>query len=458
MTGSFTRADLIGFFEDRGFFGRSAPAYNGLAGVFDYGPLGAEVKRRLAAAWWRQMILERDDVEGIDAALLTQPELLHYSGHIMGYDEDLFRCSGCKVVGKESQMKAHECSAGPVSTLQWEGRYNLLFASQIGIGTDTTECYLRPATAQHSYANFNRLMSFRNEQLPLGIAQIGKAFRNEIMPDNYPCRMREFEQMELQFFIHPSEEQRWLDYWINERMSWWEKQGIPRSRLTMEEVPESDLALYSRRTVDIYFNSDQFDRFEIEGIANRSDFDLRCHQQGGLVPDACGLPEGTINTASTIKTATQDRRGNHFFCSAIEPAAGLDRGVFAVLLASYHEERSEVGWRRTLRLPRHLSPRDLTMLVTDDIEQETATSLKRKLLRTADLKIAIEQTQLPEQAVIQEDERGTSLTAWFEDNKITVRDRDTCRVTCASIGNAHALLLATIFQETDAGAGYDIKV
>ena len=444
MISPSTKTDLVGFFESRGFFGRSAPLYGGLEGVFDYGPLGAEVKLRLAASWRRRVIMERNDVESIDAALLSQPELLQYSGHVAGFDEELFRCLGCNSVGSEGQMETHDCPVEPVPVIQREGKLNLLFSSKAGVGVDATLCFLRPATAQQSYANFNRLMLFRGGHLPLGIAQIGKAFRNETAPDNYLCRMREFEQMELQFFIHPSEEQIWLDYWITDRMSWWEEQGIQRSRLTTVDVPDFDRAHYSKRTVDIYYTSDWFGSFEIEGIANRSDFDLRCHHKGGLVPEASGMPNGAINYASNEKTDVQDGHGSSFFCSAIEPAAGLDRGVFAVLLSAYCEELTSEGWRRVLRLPKHLSPRDLTFLVTDDLERKAAEGLKRALLQGMDAKVVIEQTNQPDQAVILEDERGTFLTAWFETDKIVLRDRDTGRLANASIANAQTLLSSAL--------------
>ena len=265
--------DIVALCKRRGFIFQSSEIYGGLQGLYDYGPLGVELKNNLKQAWWTSMVYYRDDIEGLDASILTHPDVLKYSGHEDTFTDPLVDCKSCGLRFREDQVPDH-CKDEDLTDPR---EFNLMFKTNVGpIDDGSNVAYLRPETAQQIFTNFRNIIDSTSRVLPFGIAQIGKAFRNEITPRNFIFRVREFEQMELEFFVKPGEDEDWHKEWVKLRSDWWEDQGIPKSRLTLLEVPQDDLSHYSKATTDIMYEFPHGQE-ELEGIANRKDFDLGSH-------------------------------------------------------------------------------------------------------------------------------------------------------------------------------------
>jgi glycyl-tRNA synthetase len=292
--------ELVALCKRRGFIFQSNEIYGGLQGLYDYGPLGVELKNNLKQAWWRSMVFDRDDVEGLDASILTKPSVLKYSGHEDTFSDPMVDCKSCNQRFRADQVPEH-CKKEDLTEPR---QFNLMFKTSVGPVEDKDSFgYLRPETAQHIFTNFKNVVDSTSKQVPFGIAQIGKAFRNEITPRNFIFRVREFEQMELEFFVIPGSDEEWHREWVEARLAWWADQGVPKANLELYHVPEDELAHYSKATVDIMYKFPH-GLEELEGIANRTDFDLGSHSKN---QDELNIDSSVMeNKESNARLAVQD--------------------------------------------------------------------------------------------------------------------------------------------------------
>ena len=429
---SHSMEDLISLCKRRGFIFQSNEIYGGLQGLYDYGPLGVELKSNLKRAWWKSMVYERDDIEGIDSSILTNPLVLKYSGHEDTFSDPLVDCRDCNSRWRSDHIEDGKCPNCGSSNLTEPRPFNLMFKTSVGPVEDGSSfAYLRPETAQSIFTNFKNVMDSTPHSLPFGIAQIGKAFRNEITPRNFIFRVREFEQMELEYFVKPGEDEKWHKEWTELRVNWWQEQGIARDNLEIYYVPEEELAHYSKGTVDIMYKYPHGTE-ELEGIANRTDFDLGSHTKGQNDLDI--KAKVTKNTQSNSKLAIQDLDTKEWFLPyVIEPSAGVDRGFLAILNEAYSEEMLDDGKKRTLlSIKPHLAPIKVAVIPLKRNNEEMvmkAESLKKSLQREIDGRVLLENTGNIGKNYRKNDEIGTPacITVDFEtldDDTVTVRDRD----------------------------------
>ncbi len=340
-----TLEQIVSLCKRRGFIFPGSEIYGGLQGTFDYGPLGVELKNNLKAAWWRANVYERDDMEGLDAAIIMNRLVWKYSGHEETFVDSMVDCQTCKGRFRADKLGEANCLLHPTKRPgECEGKltdprpFNLMFQTQVGpVADEHSYAYLRPETAQGIFANFGNVLTTSSRKLPFGIAQIGKAFRNEITPRNFIFRVREFEQMEIEYFVMPGQEDEWHERWLQDRLAWWRSMGLRSDNFQVYNVPREELAHYSKATYDLMY------RFpigfeELEGIASRMDYDLGSHSrdQGSLDLTA----NVTTNTDSTDRLTYYDHENRrHIVPFVIEPSAGVDRGVLAVLTEGYDEQQ-----------------------------------------------------------------------------------------------------------------------
>ena len=270
---------VVSLAKRRGFIYPSSEIYGGLQGVFDYGPLGVELKNNITQDWWRANVYERDDMEGLDAAILMNRLVWKYSGHEETFVDPMVDCRNCKSRWRADQI-AGKCPNCGSTDLTEPRPFNMMFKTAVGpIADSESFAYLRPETAQGIFVNFANVLSTTSRKLPFGIAQIGKGFRNEINPRNFLFRVREFDMLEIEYFVMPGAEDEWHERWLEDRLRWWESIGVSRERIQVYDVPKADLAHYSKRTFDLMYNYPTLGYEEIEGIASRSDFDLGSHSK-----------------------------------------------------------------------------------------------------------------------------------------------------------------------------------
>ena len=432
--------EIVALCKHRGFIFQSADLYGGLKGVYDYGPLGVELKNNLKQSWWRAMVYERDDVEGLDAALIGHQKMFEYSGHVGGFNDPLVECKNCKHRMRADHMKnAGQCDVCGSDDVTPPRQFNMMFKTQIGpVEDDSSTGYLRPETAQHIFSNFKHVVDSTSRRPPFGIAQMGKAFRNEIVARNFIFRVREFEQMELEFFVEPGTDEQWHNTWLEERLSWWESQGVPRDQIKVEDVPKEDLAHYSKRTFDLCYKYPHgYD--EIEGVANRMDYDLGNHTKGQSELNIQAKVKE--NTDSNAKLAVQNQQTKEWYVPfVIEPSAGVDRGVLAVLCEAYTKEKLEDNKERVvLKLKPHLSPIKAAIIPLAKNNEEIvslAKQIKQDLQKVGLGRVLFENKGNVGKAYRRHDEVGTPLciTVDFETLEqspatVTVRDRDTMEQT-----------------------------
>jgi len=426
--------ELVALCKRRGFIFQSSDIYGGLQGLYDYGPLGVELKNNLKAAWWRSMVYERDDVEGLDAAILTHPATLKYSGHEATFTDLLIDCRSCNTRHRADHLDNGVCPNCGSADLTDPRPFNLMFKTSLGpVDDGASFAYLRPETAQAIFTNFKNVLDCTARKLPFGIAQIGKAFRNEITPRNFIFRVREFEIMELEFFVKPGEDEHWHQKWVEDRLDWWVDQGIGRNSLQLYDVPQAELAHYSKATFDVMY---QFPHGleELEGIANRTDFDLGSHTkaQGDFGIQAKVME----NRESNAKLAIQDLESKKWLVPyVIEPSAGVERGVLAVLNEAYKIEELEDGKSRTvLAFKPHLAPIKAAVLPLKRNHEgivAKARAIKQQLQALGLGRVLFEDTGNIGKGYRRHDEVGTPMciTVDFQtiedDDTVTVRDRDT---------------------------------
>ena len=419
--------ELVALCKRRGFIFQSSEIYGGIQGVYDYGPLGVELKNNIKKSWWASIVYDRDDVEGLDASILTHPEVLNYSGHEETFTDPLVDCKSCGERFRADQVPDY-CKEEDLTEPR---QFNLMFKTNVGPIEDASSfAYLRPETAQQIFINFKNIIDSTSRKPPFGIAQIGKAFRNEITPRNFIFRVREFEQMELEFFVEPGEDEKWHKIWVEERLKWWEEQGVNKNNIELLNVDKDELAHYSKATVDLMYKFPH-GLEELEGIANRTDFDLGSHSKN---QDQLKIKSVTKeNKSSNSKLAVQREDNSWFVPYVIEPSAGVDRGFLAILNEAYKEETLENGSKRVvLALKSHLSPIKAAIVPLKKNNEKLvnlAKNLKKELQNQKLGRVILENTGNIGKSYRKHDEIGTPMciTVDFDSldkETVTVRDRD----------------------------------
>lgn len=429
---------LVSLAKRRGFIFQSSEIYGGINACYDYGPLGVELKLNVKQMWWRAMTREYDNIVGLDAAILMHPKVWEASGHVGGFTDPLVDCKKCKSRFREDNLAPENLESRTCPDCEGElteaRQFNLMFKTQMGAVEDSaSEIYLRPETAQGIFVNFPNVVDTSRQQVPFGIAQIGKAFRNEITPGNFIFRTREFEQMEMQFFVKPEEADDWFETWKKRRIAFYDTIGISSENLRFEEHGPDELAHYARAAFDIEY------RFpigwsELEGIHNRSDFDLKQHEE-----------------FSGKNMQYRDPQTNQLYTPfIIETSAGCDRTTLAVLCEAYEEETLEDGSVRTVM---HFHPRvapikvAILPLVKKGGLKEYASELKDSLKR--DFNVFYDEKGAIGRRYRRMDEAGTPycVTVDFdtlEDKTVTVRDRDSMEQIRVHVDELHAWLAQRI--------------
>ena len=338
---------IVSLCKRRGFIFQSSEIYGGLNGVWDYGPLGTELKNNLKQYWWKVIVRDRDDVAGLDGSILTHPVVLQASGHVDTFTDPMVDCRTCKARLRADQLaeKNQQCPNCGGKDLTEARPFNLMFQTQMGASADPASiAYLRPETAQSIFVQFKNVLDVARKKLPFGIAQIGKAFRNEINPRNFTFRSREFEQMELEYFCRPEQGMDLLAYWLKERIKFYEEIGINRKRLHILDVPDKERAFYSKGTFDIEYEF-PFGRQELEGVAYRTDYDLQQH----------------IKASGKMLDYFDEETKERFVPHVVEPSAGVDRTVLALICDAYDEdtapdEKGKMETRIVMRFHPRMAP------------------------------------------------------------------------------------------------------
>jgi len=429
---------VVGLCKRRGFIFPSAEIYGGFRSTYDYGPLGVQLLRNVKDAWWRSMVQLRDDVVGLDAAVLGPPEVWQASGHLATFTDPLVDCRSCKQRWRADHLEPAEdgklhCPNCDSTDLTEPRDFNLMFKTHTGpVADDGSVAYLRPETAQGMFINFKNVLQSTRKKPPFGIAQVGKSFRNEITPGNYVFRTREFEQMELEYFVPPADARKWFEHWVEQRFAWYVDLGIPKEHLRIRPHDTEELSHYSAGTSDVEYLF-PFGWGELEGIANRTDFDLKAHAA------ASGEALDYFDQAS----------GERYVPHVIEPAAGATRSMMAFLLAAYDTDVVAGEERTVLRLHPRLAPYKVAVLPLS--KKDTLTPLAREVLGLLQPRFMCDydETQNIGKRYRRQDEIGTPLCVTvdfdsLEDHQVTVRQRDSTeqvRVPITEVGDQIAARL-----------------
>src|SRR5437588_9339145 len=403
---------LVSLAKRRGFFFQSSELYGGTQGIWDYGPLGVALRNTIKRSWWRTMVELRDDVVGLDAGIIMHPRVWVASGHVANSTDPLVECKTCHRRYRADQLVGDRC---PVDggELTEARRFNLMFKTFIGPAEDSSaQVYLRPETAQGIFVNFANILNSTRMRPPFGIAQIGKAFRNEITPGNSIFRLREFEQMELEFFVPPAEEMKWLDYWKEQRLNWYLELGIKREHLRLRQHGKDELAHYARGAFDVEYEF-PFGWSELEGIAARGDYDLAAHQRA----------------SGRDLTYFDDIHRERYLPHVVEPSAGVDRTMLTLMIDAYHEEEVRDEQRVVLRFHPSVAPVQVAILPLSRKEPITSISAKVEHELRPFFRTEYDDTQSIGKRYRRQDEIGTpfAVTIDFEtvnDQSVTIRSRD----------------------------------
>jgi len=417
-----TMDKIVNLAKRRGFTFQSSEIYGGLSSCWDYGPLGIALKRNVKDAWWRDMVEQRGDIVGIDCSILMHPRVWEASGHLEGFTDPLIDCRHCKARFRADHLEDARCPEKPSKQagqaekcdLTEARQFNLMFKTFMGPVEDTASTvFMRPETAQGIFVNFQNIVTTMRQKVPFGIAQMGKSFRNEITPGNFLFRTREFEQMEMEFFCKPGEDEQWYEYWSKERLDWYVRHGIRSENLRLRPHESDELAHYAKGCVDVEY------RFpigwsELEGIANRTDFDLRRHSE---------------YSGKDLRYFDEASR-EHFFPYVIEPAAGADRATLAFLVDAYDEDEAEGETRAVLRLHPKLAPIKAAVfpLMRKEGQPERAQKIVEMLRRH--FPVQYDQAGSIGRRYRRQDEIGTPFGITVdhqtaEDETVTLRERDT---------------------------------
>ena len=412
---------ILSLSKRRGFVFQSSEIYGGLGSTWDYGPLGVELKRNVKEAWWRSVILERDDMVGLDAAILMHPQVWQASGHVENFADPMVECRSCN-----RRFRSEDLTSGPCPECGGElsdpRQFNLMFRTFMGPVEDTAnEVYLRPETAQGIFVNFPNVVNSTRKKLPFGIGQIGKAFRNEITPGNFTFRTREFEQMEVEYFVKPGTDEEWLHKWVAARFDWYVAYGIRPENLRLRQHASDELAHYAKDCYDIEYRF-PWGWAELEGIADRTDFDLRQHA------------EFSGQDMTYFDDAAEDGQ-DRYFPYVIEPSGGVDRATLAFWLDAYDEEpdpsaKSGDAVRVVLHLHRKLAPVTVAALPLSRNDKLVPTARDVYARLRKHFNTQYDDAQSIGRRYRRQDEIGTPycVTIDFdtlEDHQVTIRDRDT---------------------------------
>ena len=413
---------IVNLCKRRGIVFPSSEIYGGLRSAWDWGPLGIELKRNVKNEWWRAMVHDRSDVVGLESSILMSPRVWEASGHVATFTDPLVECTSCHHRYRADHVALDRpcpnCGNGPAWTDP--RHFNLMFKTYMGPVEDSAHIvYLRPETAQGMFVDFMTVQSTSRRKIPFGIAQQGKSFRNEITPGNFVFRTREFEQMEMEFFVKPGTDDEWHDYWLEERMRWYTDLGMRAENLRLREHGEDELSHYAKRTFDIEYNFPSMGWSELEGIANRTDFDLKAHA------------EHSGQDLSYFDSETDER----YVPYVIEPAVGVERPTFAFLIDAYAEEEAptasgKLEKRVVLKLDSRLAPSKVAVLPLSKhadltpVAEKLAADVRKRFVTDFDVAGSIGKRYR------RQDEVGTPFCVTIDfdtlsDNQVTVRDRDT---------------------------------
>jgi glycyl-tRNA synthetase len=426
---------IVSLCKRRGFIFPSSEIYGGLSNTWDFGPLGAELKNNIKKAWWQRIVVSREDIIGLDSSIIMNPKVWEASGHVSGFSDPLVECKSC-----HTRFRADDLMKGKYGEVSMkdgfprcplcggelteEKKFNLMFKTFFGPVEDKAHIvYLRPETAQGIFVNFKQLATVSRKKIPFGIAQIGKAFRNEITPGNFIFRTREFEQMELEYFVKPSEAPKWYKYWQQERLNWYLDLGIKKENLRLREHKKEELAHYAAACADVEYkfpfaNDDGWG--ELEGIANRTDYDLKNHQ----------------DHSGKDLTYFDETSKENYLPFVIEPSAGVDRSLLAFLLDAYHEEKDETGETRVvLKLNPILAPIKLAIFPLLKNNQELvklAQSIYQQMKSELGMMVEYDEVGSIGRRYRRHDEVGTPYCLTIdhqslEDKTATLRERDSMK-------------------------------
>jgi glycyl-tRNA synthetase len=421
--------------QRRGFVFPSSEIYGGLSGCWDYGPLGVEMKRNVKEAWWRRNVRERDDIVGLDSSILMHPKVWEASGHVVNFSDPLVECKVCHLRWKADDLKEPKCpSCG--GELTEERKFNTMFKTFIGpVEDEASVVYLRPETAQGMFVDFESVSNAVRKKLPFGIAQQGKAFRNEITTGNFIFRSREFEIMEFEFFVKPGTDDRWFEYWVEERFNWYTSLGIKREHLGLHPHPKEKLAHYARSCSDITYLFPH-GWSELEGIANRQAYDLTQHSRA---------------SGRTLEYFDEETR-EHYVPFVIEPSVGVDRCFLAFLCDAYREEPDKDETRVVLGLHPDIAPIKVAILPLSKKPNLTAFAKDIYASVRPAFMTQYDETQSIGRRYRRQDEIGTPycVTVDFqslEDNRVTIRHRDSMNQIRVPVATLKQTLLAKLAGE-----------
>jgi len=434
---------LISLCKRRGFVFPDSEIYGGLANTWDFGPLGVELKNNIKKAWWQRIVQRREEVVGIDTAIIMNPKIWEASGHLQNFSEALQECKSCharfrqdyleqgkygKIIRENGEIRCPLCGGELAPAKQ----FNLLVKSFLGPVEDTAhQVFLRGETAQGIFVNFKNVLNSSRKKIPFGIAQIGKSFRNEITPGNFIFRTREFEQMELEYFVPPQEDEKWYHYWLKERFQWYLDLGMKKENIRLHPHSKEDLAHYAKACTDVEFNfpfalsSEGEGWDEVEGIANRTDYDLKRHQK----------------YSGQDMTYFDEKTKKRYFPFVIEPSAGVERTMLAFLLNAYSEENTPQGPRVVLHLHPLLAPIKVAVLPLLKNNEELV-ALAHKVFLTLQYYFPADYDIVGSigRRYRRQDEVGTPWCVTIdhqslEDKTVTIRDRDTMKQVRIKIGD-----------------------
>ncbi|NQT71741.1 MAG: glycine--tRNA ligase [Chloroflexi bacterium] len=441
---------LVSLCKRRGFIFQSSEIYGGISSTWDYGPLGVELKNNVKSAWWQSVVRERDDMVGLDSAILMNPEIWVVSGHVVTFADPLVDCRNCKQRFRADDIESDVCPecGGELTEARM---FNLMFKTFMGpVEDDASQVYLRPETAQGIFVNFQNVLNSTRKKLPFGIAQIGKAFRNEITPGNFTFRTREFEQMEIEYFVKPGTDEEFFQHWVEERFDWYIEHGIKKDNLRLRPHDPDELAHYARACTDVEYLF-PIGWSELEGVANRTDFDLARHA------------ECSGQTLSYFDEQTKE----HYLPYVIEPSAGADRATLAFLADAYDEELDEKG---DLRVVLHFHPQlaPIKVAILPLSRKDTLIPLAKETIY-ADLRkdymVQYDDAQSIGKRYRRQDEIGTPLCVTvdfnsLEDNQVTIRERDSQRQIRVPVeelkGCINAKLAGEPFEVLPPGGSYQL--
>jgi glycyl-tRNA synthetase len=421
---SNTMEKIVSLCKRRGFIFQGSEIYGGLAGTFDYGPLGVELKNNIKALWWKRFIHDRNDMYGVDAAILMNPKVWVASGHVSGFSDPLVACTKCKHRFRADQLddakKCPDCGGALGDVKQ----FNMMFKTAIGADDDSSsDVYLRPETAGGMFVNFKNVMDSLHPKLPFGLGQIGKAFRNEIAPRDFLFRVREFEQMEVEYFVAPEHWENAFEDWRKQMLAWTAEIGLKPEHVHEHEIAPEDLAFYSKRTIDFEFDY-PFGQKELYGLAYRTDYDLGAHQE---------------HSAVSLEYFDEEAK-KRFIPHVIEPSLGVDRTVLAVLCDAYREETVEGEVRVVLGLASAIAPFQMAILplMKKDGLSEKAQEIYKELSKHA--RVLYDESGSIGKRYRRQDEIGTPVCVTvdhqtLEDGTITIRDRDTMKQERVSVSD-----------------------